>query len=170
MGKYWWTLLQLSFLRVFCLQNELLCYVLSFNLFSYPVISDSLRPYGLQHARLPCPSPSPGACSNSSIESVMPYNHLIFCCPLPLLSSVFPSIRVFSNESALHTRWPKYCSFSFSIIKLKIKNLIANAGDVRHVGLIPGQGRCLGIGHGNPLQYSCLENSHGQKSPVGYSP
>ena len=105
-----------------------------------------------------------------SIESVMPSNHLVLCHPLLLLPSIFPSIRVFSNESALHTRWPKYCSFSFSIIKLKIKNLIANAGDVRHVGLIPGQGRCLGIGHGNPLQYSCLENSYGQRSMVGCSP
>ena len=50
-----------------------------------------------------------------SIESVMPSNHLTFCCPLLILPSVFPSIRVFSNESALHIRWPKYCSFSFSI-------------------------------------------------------
>ena len=50
-----------------------------------------------------------------SIESVMPYSHLILCCPLPLLPSVFPSIRVFSNESALCIRWPKYWSFSFSI-------------------------------------------------------
>ena len=50
-----------------------------------------------------------------SIESVIPSNHLILCCPLLLLSSIFPSIRVFSNESALHIRWPKYWSFSFSI-------------------------------------------------------
>ena len=50
-----------------------------------------------------------------SIKSVMPSNHLILCRPLLLLPSIFPSIRVFSNESALHIRWPKYCSFSFSI-------------------------------------------------------
>ena len=50
-----------------------------------------------------------------SIESVMPSNHLILCRPLLLPSSVFPSIRVFSNESVLHIRWPKYWSFSFSI-------------------------------------------------------
>ena len=50
-----------------------------------------------------------------SIESVMPSNHLILCRPLLLLPSIFPSIRVFSNESALHIRWPKYWSFSFSI-------------------------------------------------------
>ena len=49
-----------------------------------------------------------------SIESIMPSNYLILCCPL-LLPSIFPSIRVFSNESALHIRWPKYWSFSFNI-------------------------------------------------------
>ena len=50
-----------------------------------------------------------------SIESVMPSNHLFLCYPLRLLPSIFPSIRVFSNESGLHIRWPKYWSFSFSI-------------------------------------------------------
>ena len=50
-----------------------------------------------------------------SIELVMPSNHIIFCRPLLLLPSIFPSIRVFSNESALCIRWPKYCSFSFNI-------------------------------------------------------
>ena len=50
-----------------------------------------------------------------SIESVMSSNHLILCHPLLLLSSIFPSIRVFSNESALHIRWPKYWSFNFSV-------------------------------------------------------
>ena len=50
-----------------------------------------------------------------SIESVMPSNHLILCLPLLLPPSIFPRIRVFSNESALHIRWPKYWSFSFSI-------------------------------------------------------
>ena len=50
-----------------------------------------------------------------SIESVMPSNYLILCCPLLLLPSIFPSIRVFSNESVLHIRWPKYWSFSSSI-------------------------------------------------------
>ena len=54
-----------------------------------------------------------------SIESMMPSNHLILCCPLLLLPSIFPSIRVFSNESALRIRWPKYWSFSFSIIPSK---------------------------------------------------
>ena len=50
-----------------------------------------------------------------SMESVMPSNHLILCCPFLFLPSIFPSIRVFSNESVLHIRWPKYLSFSFSI-------------------------------------------------------
>ena len=77
-------------------------------------MSDSLRTHGLQHARLPCPSPSSGACSNSCPLSC--------CCHLPshplhplLLPSVLPIIRVFSNESALCIRWPKYWSFSYSI-------------------------------------------------------
>ena len=50
-----------------------------------------------------------------SIDLVMPSNHPILCCPLPFLPSIIPSIRVFSNESVLHIRWPKYWSFSFSI-------------------------------------------------------
>ena len=77
-------------------------------------MSDSLQPHGLQNARLPCPSPTPRACSNMSIESVMPSSHLILCRPLLLLPSIFPSIRVFSNESVLYIRWPKYWSFSIS--------------------------------------------------------
>ena len=83
--------------------------------FSHSVVSNSLRLHGLQHARLPCPLPTPRACSNSSIASVILSNHLILCHPLLLLLSIFPSIRVFSKESVLHIRWPKYWSFSFSI-------------------------------------------------------
>ena len=80
----------------------------------------TLQPHGLQHARPPCPLPTPGVYSNSmSIESVMPSNHLILCRPLLLLPSIFPSIRVFSNESALCIRWPKYWSLSFSITPSK---------------------------------------------------
>ena len=80
------------------------------------VMSDSLWPHEPQHARPPCPSPTPGVCSNStSIESVMPPSHLILCCLLLLLPSIFPSIRVFVKESALRMRWPNYWSFSFSI-------------------------------------------------------
>ena len=79
-------------------------------------MSNSLQPHGLQHSRLPCPSPTPGAYSNFMfIESMMPSNHLILCHPLLLPPSIFPSIRGFSNESVLCIRWPKYWSFSFSI-------------------------------------------------------
>ena len=87
--------------------------------FSRPVVSDSLRPHESQHARLPCPSPSPGVHSNTSIELVMPSSHLILCRPLFLLPPIPPSIRVFSNGSTLRFRWPKYWSFSFSIIPSK---------------------------------------------------
>ena len=66
-------------------------------LLSPSVMSDSLQPHGLQHARLPCPSLAPGVCSNSYVSWVMmPSNHLILYCPLLLLASIFPSIRVFS--------------------------------------------------------------------------
>src|SRR5574341_307209 len=84
-------------------------------LFSRSVVSDSLRPQGLQHTRLPCPSLTPRVLKLMSIEPVMPSSHLTLCRPLLLLPSIFPSIRVFSNESVLHIRWPKYWSFSFNI-------------------------------------------------------
>ena len=75
----------------------------------------SSQPHGLQHARLLCPPRSPGVCSNSCTLSWWFSLTIILCYPLLLLPSIFPSIRVFSNESALCIRWPKYCSFSFSI-------------------------------------------------------
>ena len=78
--------------------------------FSRSVVSDSLRPHESQHARPPCPSPTP-----MSIESVMPSSHLILCRPLLLLPLIPPSNRVFSNESTLRMKWPKYWSFSLSI-------------------------------------------------------
>ena len=87
--------------------------------FSCSVVSGSLRPHELQHARPPCPSPSPEVHSLMTIESVMPSSHLILCRPLFLLPPIPPSIRVFTNESILHIRWPKYWSFSFSIIPSK---------------------------------------------------
>ena len=83
--------------------------------FSRSVVSDSLRPRESRHSRPPCPSPTPGVGGLMSIESVMPSSHLIFCRPLLLLPPIPPSITVFSNESALRMRWPKYWSFSFSI-------------------------------------------------------
>ena len=85
-------------------------------LFSCLVVSDSLQLHAQQYTRLPCSSLPPGACSDfMSVESVITPNHLILFQPLLLLPSIFPSIRVFSNESALHIRWPRYWSFSFSI-------------------------------------------------------
>ena len=77
--------------------------------FSRSVMSDSLRPHEPQHANSQSP-PKP-----MSIKSVMPSNHLFLCNPLLLLPSIFPSIRVFSSESALHIRQSKYWSFIFSI-------------------------------------------------------
>ena len=85
--------------------------------FSRSGMSNSLRPHGLQHARPPCPSPTPKVYSNLCPLSrwCHPSNHLILCHPLLLPPSIFLSIRVFSNESALRIRWPNYWSFSFSI-------------------------------------------------------
>ena len=80
-----------------------------------------------------------------SIESMMPSNHLILCCPLLLPPSIFPSIRVFSNESVLRIRWPKYWSFSFSIspsneysglisFRMDWLNLFAVQGTLKSIG------------------------------------
>ena len=73
-------------------------------LLSGSVVSDSLRPHGLQHVRLPCPSPSPRVCSNSCPLSQGCHPNILSCLPLPLLPSIFPSIRFFSNESLLCIR------------------------------------------------------------------
>ena len=72
-------------------------------------------PHKPQHTRPPCPSPTPSLPKLMSIDSVMPSNHFILCRPLLCLPSIFPSIRVFSNDSVLCIMWPKYWSFSFSI-------------------------------------------------------
>ena len=83
--------------------------------FSCSVVSYSLWPHGLQHVSSLSIFNSWSLLKFMSIELVMPSNHLILCCPLFLLPSIFPSIRVFSNESVLNIRWPKCWSFSFSI-------------------------------------------------------
>jgi len=83
--------------------------------FSCWVVSDSLRPHGLQHFRPPCPSPTPEFTQTHVYQvsdAIQPSHPLL---SLLLLPSVFPSIRIFSNESALCIRWPKHWSFSFSI-------------------------------------------------------
>ena len=90
-------------------------YVLSSVQFSRSVMSNSLRPQGLQHARPLFITNSQSLLKLMSIKLVMPSNHLILCCPIFLLPSIFPIIRVFSNELALLIRWPKYWNFLFSI-------------------------------------------------------
>ena len=75
--------------------------------FNRLVVSDSLRPLSRTNTW--------SLLKQMSIELVMPSNHLILCCPLFCLPSIFPSIKVFSNESALRSKWPKYWSFSFNI-------------------------------------------------------
>ena len=83
--------------------------------FSCSVVSDSLRPHELQHARPPCPSPTPGIHPNSCPLSRWYHPTISSCHPLLLLPAIFSSTRVFSNEFALRIRWPKYWSFSFNI-------------------------------------------------------
>ena len=81
-------------------------------------MSDILRPHGPQHDRTSCPSATPEVYQNPkpmSTKSVIPSNHFILSSPLLLMLSTFPSIRIFSNESALQIKWPKYWSFSFNI-------------------------------------------------------
>ena len=108
-----------------------------------------------------------------SIESMMPSNHLILCQPL-LPPSIFPSIRVFSNESALRMRWPKYWSFSVSpsneysgLISFRMDwfDLFAVQGTLKSLlqhhsskASILWRSAFFGEGNGTPLQYSCLEN------------
>ena len=78
-------------------------------------MSDSLWLHELQQARLPCPSPTPRAYSNSYLSSQWCHITISSSHPLLLLCSIFPSIRIFSNESALCIKWPKYWSFNFNV-------------------------------------------------------
>ena len=88
------------------------------------VMSDSLRPYGVQHTRPPCPSPTPEDCSNSCPSHQWCHPTISSCRPLLLPPSIFPSIRVFSKESVLRIRWPKYWNFSFpaSVLPMNIQD------------------------------------------------
>ena len=83
-------------------------------LFSYSVLSNSATPWTAAHQASLSFTISQSLLKLMFIESVMPSNHLVLCCPLLFLPSIFPSIRIFSNKSALHIRWLKYCSFSIS--------------------------------------------------------
>ena len=83
--------------------------------FSHSVVSDSVTPWTAAHQACLSLTNSWSLLKLMSIKLVMPSNHLILCCPLLILPSIFPSIRVFSSDSVLCIRWPKYWSFSFSI-------------------------------------------------------
>ena len=92
----------------------------------------------------------------TSIESVMPSNRLILCCPLLLLPSVFPSIRVFSNESVLRIRWPKYWSFSFSISPSnEYSGLISFRMDWLHLLAVQGTLKSLLQHHSSKASILC---------------
>ena len=127
--------------------------------FSHSVMFDSLRPHGLQYTRPPRPSPTPGACSNS-------YPSSWWCHPI-ISSSVipfsclqsFPSIRVFSSESVLHIRWPKYWSYSFSISpSSEYSWLISFRVDWFDLLSVLAYSLQYGVKNNNSLQFSCLEN------------
>ena len=101
-------------------------------LFSHPVVSNSLQHHGLQQTRLMSFAISQSLLKLLFIESVMPSNHLILCCPLLFLPSIFSSIRAFSNKLGLPIRWPKYWSFSIissnehsGLISLRLTGLIS---------------------------------------------
>ena len=83
--------------------------------FSFSVVSDTLTPWTAARQASLSTTKSQSFLKLMSIQSVMPSNHLILCCPLLLLQSIFPSIRIFFSESVLPIRWPEYWSFSFSI-------------------------------------------------------
>ena len=112
-------------------------------LFSRPVMPNSLWPHGLQHASLSL-TVSWSLPKFMSIALVIPSSHLILWHPLLLLPSIFPSIRDFSNESAVHIRWPKYWNFSFSIsTSNKYSGLISFEIDWFHLLGVQGTLRSL---------------------------
>ena len=100
----------------------------------HSAMSDSLQSHGLQHAKLPCPSLSPRVCSKSCPLSQWCHSTISSCHPLLLLPSIFPSIRIFSSESVLCIRWPKYWSLNFSI-----------SFSSKYSGLIPFRTDCFDL-------------------------
>ena len=102
-------------------------------------MSNSLWPHGLQHARPPCPSPTPGVSSNSCPLSWW-CHPTISSSVVPSLLSIFPSIRVFSNESVLHIRWPKYCQ---SKVKTQLIQLLC----ISFKGNFSSNSAANGLGH-----------------------
>ena len=134
--------------------------------FSYSVMSDSLNPWIVAHQASLSTTNSWSLLKLMSIDSVMPSKYLILCCPLLLLPSIFPSIRVFSSESVLHIRWPKYRSFSFNISPSNEHSRLVSFR-IGLVGFIPYRGgntggevrtcssTILGCGLQAPLAASC---------------
>ena len=153
--------------------------------FSCSVVSNFSWLHEPQHARPPCPSPTPGVHPNLRPLSRWCHpNHLIFCRPLLLLPSVFPSIRVFSNESALHIRWPKYWSFSLSIspssehpglisFRMDWLDLLAVQGDSQESSPTP-QFKSINSSalsfQWHPTPVFLPGKSHGWRRLVGWSP
>ena len=102
--------------------EHLICFYISF-LFGHLVMSNSVTPWTAARQASLSFTISWSLLKLMSIESVMPFNHLILCRPLLFLPSIFPSIRVFSNESALCIRWPKSWNFSFtSVLSMNIQD------------------------------------------------
>ena len=122
-------------------------------------MSDPLWPHGPQHARLPMSfTISWTLLKLMSIESVIPSNNLMLCHPFLLLPSIFPSIRVFSNESVLRIRWPKYWSLSFNI-STDVEGLISFRMDWLDLLGVQGTHKCLLQHHilkASILQHSAL--------------
>ena len=105
----------LKVLPSLCRNNSVRGRVIDSVQFSHSVVSNSSHPMDCSTPGLPVHHQLQSLFKLTSIESVMPSNHLILCRPLLLLPSIFPSIRVFSSESVLRIRWPKYWSFTFNI-------------------------------------------------------
>ena len=124
---------------------------------SCSVVSNSLQPHGLQYARLPCTSSTPRAYSKCP-SSWWCHPIISSCHPLLLLPSIFPSIRVFSNESVLHIRWPKYWSFSFSISRSNEYSALISFG-IDWFNLLAVQGTLKSLLQHHSSKASILQHS-----------
>ena len=143
-------------------------------LFSHSVVSDSFWPHGLQPARLPYPSPSPGACSNSCPSSWWCHSTISSSYhPFLLLPSIFPSIRDFSNELFVCIRWPKYWSFRISISpSSEYSGLISLKIDWFDLLAVQGTFRSLLQHHSSKVSFfgvlpSLPSSSHNHAWPLG---
>ena len=143
-------------------RSQVTCRIFSIQ-FSHSVLSSSLRPHGLQLTK-PSYHQLRGLLKLMSVESAMPSSHLILCHPLLLLPSIFPSINVFSNESSLCIRWPKFWSFRFNISpSSEYSGLISFRMD--WLDLLAVQGTLKSL-----LQYHSSKASILQHSAFFYSP